>query len=137
MPRASAASLSFPGITGTPDRLQPPADLGPDERRIFGDLVASCSPTHFRPSDTVLLSAYVRAVLLEQRSAAELAAGDDKAVVRWNAATKAMVSLSMRLRLSPQSRQPNNPSRPGAKTERPLSYYERQALMEGDHDGSA
>jgi hypothetical protein len=135
MPRQSAASLSFPGVAGVPDRLKPPSDLGPDERAVFLDLVTSNKPEHFKPSDSALLCAYTRAVVLERRSAAELAAGDDKAVVRWNAATKAMVSLSMRLRLSPQSRASNTPTRPGSKVERPLSVYERMSL-EGE-DGSA
>jgi hypothetical protein len=116
--------------------LAPPPDLGPEERTIFLDLVAASKPDAFRVSDLPLLSAYVRSIALERRSAAELAAGDGRAVVRWNAATKAMVSLSMRLRLSPQSRAPNNPSRPGGKQERKLSYYEQQALLEGG-DGSA
>ena len=38
--------------------------------------------------------------------------------------TKAMSALAMRLRLSPQARAPNNPSRPV----RQLSYYERTDL---------
>jgi hypothetical protein len=135
MPRRSAASFAIPSVTGAPIRLSPPSDLTPDERQIFLDLVASCRPEHFRVGDLPLLSAYCRAIALERRSAQELAAGDDKAVVRWNAATKAMLGLAMRLRLSPQSRQPNNPSRPGGKPERPLSVYERMAL-EGD-DGAA
>jgi hypothetical protein len=121
-------------VTGAPSRLAPPSDLSPDEREIFCDLVASA---HFRIGDLPLLSAYCRAIALERRSAAELAAGDEKALARWNGATKAMVALSMRLRLSPQSRAPNNPSRPGGKAERPLSVYEKMALMEGDDDGAA
>jgi hypothetical protein len=118
-------------------RLTPPSDLTADERQVFCDLIANNRPDAFKSSDQPLLCAYVRAVLLERRSFQELAAGDDKALARWNGATKAMVSLSMRLRLSPQSRQPNNPSRPGGRTERPLSYYELQALQEASEDGSA
>jgi phage terminase small subunit len=122
-------------VTGAPIRLSPPSDLTPDERQVFCDLVASSKPEHFRASDLPLLSAYCRAIAIERRSAQELAAGDDKALARWNGATKAMVSLSMRLRLSPQSRAPNNPSRPGSKLERPLSVYERMSLEA--EDGSA
>jgi hypothetical protein len=109
--------------------------LSPDERQIFLDLVASAKAEHFRASDLPLLSAYCRAIALERRSAQELAAGDDKALARWERAVKAMVALSMRLRLSPQSRAPNNPSRPGGKPERPLSVYERMSLEA--EDGSA
>jgi hypothetical protein len=135
MPRRSAISLTSPAISGVPDRLHPPSDLSPDERQVFCELISSCKPEHFRPSDSALLCAYVRAIVLERQSAAELVAGDTKARARWTAATKAMVALSMRLRLSPQSRQANNPTRPPGST-RPLSVYERMSL-EGDSDGSA
>jgi hypothetical protein len=39
-----------------------------------------------------LLAVYCRAIVLERRTAAELAAGDDKALARWEKATKAMVA---------------------------------------------
>src|SRR5262245_56421892 len=110
MPRQSAASFGFPSVTGAPSRLSPPPDLGVEERQVFCDLIAASRADAFRPSDLPLLSAYARAVVLERHSAV---AGDDKAMARWERAVKAMVSLSMRLRLSPQSRAPNNPSRPG------------------------
>jgi hypothetical protein len=133
MPRQSVAAIGFPSVNGAPPRLTPPPDLGPDEREIFIDLVAANKPEHFRASDLPLLSAYVRAVSLERRSAAELADGDDEALARWNGAVKALLGLSQRLRLSPQSRQPNNPTRPGGgKPERPLSVYERMALEAED-----
>jgi hypothetical protein len=133
MPRQSAAAAAFPSVTGAPVRLSPPSDLGPDERQVFFDLVASAKPEHFRASDLPLLSAYVRAIALERRSSTELAAGEGQAALaRWNGAVKAMVALSMRLRLSPQARQPHNPSRPGGKPERPLSVYERMALENDD-----
>jgi phage terminase small subunit len=137
MPRRSAASFAIPSVTGLPPRLSPPSDLSPDERQVFCDLAAASKPDAFRSSDSPLLAAYCRAITIERRAAAELAAGDDKALAKWNGATKAMVSLSQRLRLSPQSRAPNNPTNRASKPERPLSYYERQALQEGDHDGSA
>jgi hypothetical protein len=137
MPRRSAASIGFPDVSGTPDRLRPPRDLSPDQREVFCGLVAASRPEHFRPSDTPLLSAYSQAVVLERASATALAAGDPRALAKWNGAVKALVSLSMRLRLSPQSRQPNTPGRAGGKPPRELSYYERQALQEVDHDGNA
>jgi hypothetical protein len=131
MPRPSSA---FPSVTGVPPRLSPPADLSPLERAIFCDLVASVRPEHFKTSDQPLLIAYVRAIALERKSAQQL---DDKAgLMRWERAIKSMVTLSMRLRLSPQSRQANS-SRPGAKRERELSYYEKQALMEADDGAGA
>jgi hypothetical protein len=130
----AAAELTFPNVTGVPPRLSPPPDLAPDERQVFLDLISSVRPEHFRACDSPLLAAYCRAIALERKSSLQL---DDKAgLMRWERATKAMVALSMRLRLSPQSRQANS-SRPGAKPERPLSYYERQALEETGDGRSA
>jgi hypothetical protein len=43
----------------------------------------------------------------------------------WEKATRIMKDLAMRLRLSPQSRQANNPTRPQR-----LSYFQRAALAE-------
>jgi hypothetical protein len=138
MPRQSAAAAGFPNVSGA-ERLSPPSDLGPDERAVFVDLVAASRPEHFKASDLPLLCAYARAVTIENQSAKELASGDAKALPKWNGAVKALVSLSMRLRLSPQSRASNNPTRPGSRIERPLSVYETMALhhQEGEHDGSA
>ena len=135
MPRKSAASFGFPTVNGSPERLRPPPDLGEPERAIFVDLVAGTKPDAFRNSDTPLLAAYCRAIALERRSAAELGAGDDKALARWERATKAMVALSMRLRLSPQARAPNNPSRP-SRPEPVTNYYDRMRLEEADSDGT-
>ena len=110
-----------------------------DEREIFCDLVAASKPDAFKASDLPLLVAYTRAIGLERSAAQQLAAEPDNkgAMMRWEKSTKAMVALSMRLRLSPQSRAPNNPTnRPGSKPERELSYYEKMALMEAG-DGSS
>ena len=132
MPRKSSASLQLAIIPGAPQRLRPPAELDATERKIFVDLVAASKPEHFRASDLPLLCAYCRSIALERRSAAALKAGKDKeALPRWTQATKAMVTLSMRLRLSPQARAPNNPSRPQSRREQPTSYYDRVHL-EGD-----
>jgi hypothetical protein len=77
---------------------------------VFVDLVAASDPEHFRSSDVPLLVRYVESIVLADRAALELRKG---AVVKgktspWLAiqreAIKAMVALSMRLRLSPQSR---------------------------------
>jgi hypothetical protein len=95
-------------------------------------LVAGTRPD--RNCDTPLLAAYCRAIALERRTAAELGAGDDKALARWERATKAM-ALSMRLRLSPQARAPNNPSRP-SRPEPVTNYYDRMRLEEADSDGT-
>ena len=115
-------------MTGAPPGLSPPPDLTVDERQVFLDIVTASKPNAFRASDLPLLSAYVRAIVLERRSASELTDGDTKALARWEKATKAMVALSMRLRLSPQSRAANNPTRPGSQREAPVSYFDRMEL---------
>jgi hypothetical protein len=133
MPRRSAASLQFSSLLGASERLRPPPELDEPERKIFVDLVSSSKAEHFRSSDMPLLAAYCRAIALERRSAAALNAGDDKALAKWEKAMKAMVALSMRLRLSPQARAPNNPTRPQPAKPQAVSYYER-AQLEGDTD---
>jgi hypothetical protein len=118
MPRKSAAARVFPILPGTSQRLRPPRELDVSERKIFVDLVAASKPDAFRASDLPLLCTFCRSIALERRSAAALAAGDAKA-------------LAMRLRLSPQSRAPNNPSRPQPQPQQATSYYDR-AQLEAD-----
>jgi hypothetical protein len=74
--------------------------------------VAGCDRDHFRPSDLPLLVRYVEAAALGDQAAEQLRLG---AVINgkpspWitvqEKAVRAMVALSMRLRLSPQSRDP-------------------------------
>ena len=132
MPRKSANAFGFP-TEASQERLHPPSELGGVERQIFTDIVATNRPEHFRSSDLPLLSAYARAIVLERRFAEQLADGDAKALPMWNGAVKAIVALSMRLRLSPQARQPNNSARSG-RAEQPTSFYDRQQLLEGETD---
>ena len=136
--RKSTAELSTPHVyLPRPDRLAPPPDLTPEGRTLFLDIVLANEATHFRPSDTVLLSAYVRACLLEQEASATLAAnghvtGDGK-VSPWLSvlaqALKTMSTLAHRLRLSPQGRSPSIPKRVP-----PTSYYDRMRLEHGDDE---
>src|SRR5262249_5827031 len=128
MPRKSAAAHAFPIHPGFSERLRPPPDLDEPARAVFLDLVSGAKPDAFRSSDLPLLCGYARAVGLEVGSAQELAAGEDKALARWEKAVKSMVALSMRLRLSPQARAPHT-SRPD-KPPVPLSYYDRMRLAE-------
>ena len=107
------------------------------QQLVIENRIANSPPAAFKASDLPLIVAYSYAVVLERRSAAELAAGDYKALGRWIGAIKAMNSLATKLRLSPLSRGPNTPTRPGSKVERPLSYYERQALLQEGENGSA
>ncbi|HEX9072974.1 MAG TPA: P27 family phage terminase small subunit [Pseudolabrys sp.] len=109
--RKSTAELSVIAVDGKPPRLEPPASLSEAERIIFTALVASCDARHFQASDLPLLVRYCEACALADLAAAELRR--DGAVVKGKAspwiviqekAVRAMVALSMRLRLSPQSR---------------------------------
>lgn len=112
MPRTSAAELSMAniGVNGEPAKLKPPKSLSPPERELFAALVAVNTVDHFRPSDEPLLCRYVENSILAETAARELRKG---AVVNgktnpWlvvsEKACRALVALSMRLRLSPQSR---------------------------------
>lgn len=112
MPRRSASSLETPtliGATGKP--LQPPAGISRQARTIWVDLVKSLDPEHFAKSDWPLLRAYAEATALAAKADAELArhgavvAGKASAwLVVQEKAVRAIVALSARLRLSPQSR---------------------------------
>ena len=111
MPRKSVAALAVVRVDGTPSRLRPPDTLGDAERTIFQSLVASCDSAHFRESDLPLLCRYVEAVVLAERAANEMRLSGpviDGKPSAWlqvqEKAVRAMTALSMRLRLSPQSR---------------------------------
>jgi hypothetical protein len=105
--RKSSATLTAPTVDGGPSRLAAPSSLNEREHAIFEQLVGAVDSRHFRPSDMPLLCAYVRAISIEQQAATQLTADptDGKSLVLWEKATRALVSLSLRLRLSPQSRQ--------------------------------
>jgi Phage terminase, small subunit len=81
------------------------------ERRLFVEIVTACKPTHFVPSDLPLLVRYVEALALADEAAEQL--HTEGAVINgkpspWlvvlEKCQRAVVALSMRLRLSPQSR---------------------------------
>lgn len=129
MPRKSAASLAVSSVAALPTRLKPPATLSEPARKEFLRIVAAESADHFRASDLPLLEEYCEAAALAKRAAKELQseAAGGRWLSLWEKANRVLVSHSARLRLCPQSRQPNNPKRP----ER-LSYYERMDLEEND-----
>jgi phage terminase small subunit len=109
MPRQSSAALAV-NVDGKPSRLKPPAHLGAAERKAFVELVASCDARHFKPSDMPLLCRYVEADVLAEMAAKELRRGTvvggkvNPWLVVQEKCVRALVALSMRLRLSPQSR---------------------------------
>ena len=100
---------------------RPAADVRP---------VVSPLPKRLKLPDTLSEGAkaeFLRIVTAE-RAIRELQRDDAKAswLTRWEKANRVLVALSARLRICPQSRQPNNPKRP----ER-VSYYEQMALEDG------
>jgi phage terminase small subunit len=108
--RKSGASLGVLQVDGKPNRLNPPTSLSGAERAIFFDVVAACDRDHFRPSDLPLLVRYVEAAALGDQAAEQLRLGavingkTSPWIIVQEKAVRAMVALSMRLRLSPQSR---------------------------------
>jgi hypothetical protein len=126
MPRKSATAKIIPLDTRT-ERLRPPANMVGPERELFVALVAANQPGHFRDSDLPLLLQYCTATVLNEQAAGEIRAAP---IVKdrpspwlgiYEKTGRAVIALSMRLRLSPQSRAPNNPSRPAPR----LSAYDR------------
>jgi hypothetical protein len=138
MPRQSAASLQFSGVTRT-ERLPPPPDLRPSERMIFFDIVNACRADHFQPGDVPLLVAYVRAILAERTASEHLAVhsrvGLDNKLNAWFTvqmmAQKSMLQISRALKLSPIARRPYQ-TRPNGSKPVKMSYYERMQMEQSD-----
>jgi hypothetical protein len=106
--------------------------MADDARQLFLDVVLANDPRYFQPSDLALLCRYAEANALAARAAAALLkvgpiVNSDNKASGWlavhAAATKEVSALAIRLRLSPQARQPNTPKRTPA-----VSYYERMRL---------
>ncbi len=111
MPRSGPlTSVRLPNGDSHHKRLQPPSSLNAAERSVFENLIAATRPDHFIASDLPLLARYCEAIVLGDRAAVELRKNtivNGKAspwVAIQEKATKSMIMLSMRLRLSPQSR---------------------------------
>jgi len=111
MPRRSAADLAVVRPSGDFSRLRPPADLGAEEKEIWREIVGSCRADHFQPCDRPLLVRYVENVVLARRAAAALTREGPVVAGRTNPwlivgekTDRALVALSMRLRISPQAR---------------------------------
>jgi phage terminase small subunit len=108
--RKSAAELDLTSIDVKTIRLEPPSTLSQPERDLFQSIVGANDARHFNLSDMALLRAYVQASVLSEKAAAELRKApllDNKPspwLVVSEKAVRAMVALSARLRLSPQSR---------------------------------
>lgn len=134
MPRKSAAASAINAPASPSTRLKPPAILSTAERAVFADLVTANDAKHFRPSDLPLLCTYCEVIAMLALAAKELRKGivaPDGRVSPWlgvqERGIKSMVALSMRLRLSPQARSPNNPG-----PRKPSSVYDE--IRNRDYD---
>lgn len=112
MPRKSAAALSAPSTSQPVISLTPPRSMSKRAAAIFRELTASVEPAHFDAGDLPLLRQYCAAIELAERAEAALtrdgAVTDKGRPSPWltvqEKSHRAMTALSLRLRLSPQSR---------------------------------
>jgi P27 family predicted phage terminase small subunit len=126
--RRSAADLTVVRPAGGFTRLRPPSDLGKDEQAVWRTIVLTCHEKHFEPSDAPLLVRYCENVVLARRAAAALTAESPVIAGRTNPwltvaekCDRALVALSMRLRISPQARMRREGTVPKGP---PASIYE-------------
>jgi hypothetical protein len=106
--------------------------MDPEAKAVFVQVVVNSNPGHFQPADLPLLCVYADAVA-QARACAKLireGGGSDLVVKQQRNALSACFQLSMRLRISPQARQPHM-SR-GSNTRPPtVNYYDRLELEMG------
>jgi len=128
MPRKAADSRVIP-IASLSKRLKPPDGLSERARSEFLRIITNERADHFRPSDQSLLVQYCEAAALADRAMREMQGegAPERWLTVWEKSARMMKDLALRLRLSPQSRQANNPKRPES-----VSYYEHQELEAHD-----
>jgi hypothetical protein len=96
--RKSAEALAI-NVSGEPPRLTPPAGLNPKERAAFVELVNAADPRHFRRSDAPMIVALVQATIKARELGRDPAKTQD-----WERASRVMMALATKLRLTPQCR---------------------------------
>jgi phage terminase small subunit len=130
MPRRSAASMAVVSLAkGGRTRLAP-SEGAPDEvRAIFVEVVRSAPADHFVAADAPLVEAFAEAILLARQASLEMAAHGPVVGGRaspWltvqEKAHRALVALSARLRLAPQSRADARSAGRRANEPRPSIY---------------
>ena len=112
MPRRSSASYVTPTFPDKPQVPKPSAGLPPAVKKIFHELIRTTPAGHFRVSDGPVLESFSSAVAMSRQAEQELALSGpilpDGKPSPWmkvaSEAAKTIASLSMRLRLCPQSR---------------------------------
>jgi hypothetical protein len=121
---------------GMPNRrLRPPKTLSEPEKAVFLALVAASPEGQFTPADLDLLVSWAETTVLARRAARELeAAGGpvlpDGRVSAWfnihRNCVKTLNTLAIRLRISPQGRNPTSRASKGTVAE--LTAYDIMAL---------
>jgi hypothetical protein len=101
--RKSAAALGLVCIDTRRKPIDCPAGLLPSVEEIFKQTVASCAPQHFRPSNVPLLVNFSVAAHLT-KFYSDLIGESPEAFRHWEAASKLMLSMATKLRLTPSSR---------------------------------
>jgi phage terminase small subunit len=134
--RPGRPSAAFPPIDSSwRPLLQPPSELSATQRELFATIVATCKTDHFREADVPLIALYVQSLELAQQTGAEVARDPAKAsaplLKAYELASRRVLGLSQRLRLSPQARSSNISGR-SADAPRQASYYDR-VIAAGGH----
>ena len=137
--RRSSADLAVPRPDGLPTRLQPPPWLGPEEAEVFRSTVSSVDPRHLVLSDLPVVCTFAESFVIARRAARELR--ESGLVVQgrtspWllarEKAVRELTSLSLRLRLCPQSRQ--DPKTTHRRAQGPPPVVDIDSLLEGLDD---
>jgi phage terminase small subunit len=120
----------------TDTRIEPPNNLTKTQLQLFRYIVASHEPRHFARSDGPLLGRYCKNIDLANVASGHLerdgAVNDKGKVSPWlvvaEKADRALAALATKLRLCPSTRIGPRDAHQRANN-RPLSYYEEQALL--------
>jgi hypothetical protein len=129
MPRQSAAALAVLTPTATAVQLVPDRGAPAAVQEAFRQIVATAPAGAFKAGDRPLIQAYAEAIALSQTAAAAIAEHGPvigKMVSPWvhmqEKAFRAMATLSTRLRLAPQHRDPSRAAGRRADGPRPSVY---------------
>lgn len=129
--RRSINDIITPNVKGEAARIVAPASLTPRERNIFSEIVAACSPQHFRTSDIPLLQSYVTATLTARATASK-----PKMFFIFEKAARLQNSLATSLRLAPSTRSdPKTVARDGAGRDGLVQSPWNQSPHYVGHDG--
>jgi phage terminase small subunit len=139
MRRPGHPSAAFPAIDSSwKPLLQPPHELNSTQKELFATIVATTKTDHFREADAPMIALYCQALELAQQTAAEITKNPANAsgslLKSYELATRRVLGLSQRLRLSPQARRANVSQR-SADQPRQASYYDRVVAGGGQFPG--